>query len=106
MLIPYIAWAQSSAESSQAGILLKKVVAVIVNPIIILFFIIALAVFVYGMFEFIRGADNEEARKKGQEHMKWGIIGLFIMTAAFALITILSNLVGNFGAEPDFWIIK
>lgn len=98
--------AATSPASTSAGQLLKKVVAVVVNPIITLFFIMALSVFVFGVFEFIKGADNEEARKKGQQHMMWGILGLFLMTAVFALITLLGNFVGEFGTKPDLWIIK
>jgi hypothetical protein len=105
MLVPNLALAQV-AQDSEAGELLRNVVAVVVNPIITLFFIMALSVFVFGIFEFILGADNDDRRSKGKRHMAWGIIGLFIMTAAFAIIALLSNLVGEFGTEPNLWIIR
>jgi len=106
MFILKVAEAQTSAASSSAGVLLKKIVTAVVNPIITLFFIMALSVFTYGIFNFIRGADNEEQRRKGQEHMKWGIIGLFLMVSVFALIQILGNFVGEFGTKPDLWILR
>jgi hypothetical protein len=95
-----------SSANSTAGQLLIKVTAAIVNPIITLFFIGALCIFVYGIFEFIRGADNDEARSKGQKHMMGGIVGLFIMVAVFAIIRIIMNFVGQTGTVPNLWILN
>ncbi len=47
------------------------------------------------MFEFIRGADNEEKRKTGQQHMIWGIIGLVIMFGAGVIVKIMQKIVGG-----------
>lgn len=105
MFLIHIVNAQTDPAGSSAGILLKTAVAVIVNPIITLFFIMALSLFTYGIFEFIMGADNPDKRTQGQQHMKWGIIGLFIMTAVFAIIQILTNLLGEFGTAPNLWIL-
>lgn len=74
--------------------LLENAVKVIINPIIQIVFAVATIVFVYGVFEFIRGADNPEVRKQGQQHMLWGIIGLAIMTSVFTIIRILINTLG------------
>lgn len=82
------------ANVTSADELFQNAVRVIVNPLITLMFILALCVFVYGVFEFIRGADNEDARKKGQSHMIWGVIGLFIMVSVFAIIRLLLNTFG------------
>jgi hypothetical protein len=85
--------------------LLQNITAHIVNPIITLFFALALAVFVFGIFEFIKGADSDDVRSKGKQHMIWGIVGLFIMTATFAIIQILINLLGDTVGQPDIWIL-
>jgi thiol:disulfide interchange protein len=106
MFLSKIAEAQTSAAGSNAGQLLQKVVQAVVNPIITLFFIMALSIFTYGVFEFIKGSDNEEVRRKGQKHMMSGIIGLFIMTAVFAIIQVLQNFVGEFGTPTDLWILN
>ena len=95
-----------SSANSSAGQLLIKVTAAIVNPIITLFFIGALCIFVFGIFQFIRGADNEEERRKGQKHMMWGIVGLFIMVAVFGIIRIIINFVGTTGKVPNLWILN
>lgn len=79
--------------------LLKSAVQVIVNPIIQVAFAVATIVFVYGVFEFIRGADNPEVRKQGQQHILWGLIGLAIMVSVFTIIDILLNTLGA-GTPP------
>ncbi len=79
--------------------LLQKAVVAIVNPIIQVLFAVALVMFVYGIFEFVRGADDPTARTKGQEHMKYGLIGLFIMISVFTIIKILLNTLGITGAD-------
>lgn len=95
-----------SSANSSAGQLLISVTAAVVNPIITLFFIGALCIFVYGIFEFIKGADSDEVRKKGQKHMMWGIVGLFIMISAFAIIRIIMNFWAPIGTVPKIWILN
>lgn len=101
-----IAEAATNPQATEAGKLLKQITAYVVNPIITLFFVMALSVFAFGIFEFIRKSDNEEAKRKGQKHMMAGILGLFIMTVVFSIIHVLVNFVGEFGTKPDLWIIK
>ena len=74
--------------------IIEKAVQVIINPIIQILFVVATVVFVYGVFEFIRGAENPEVRKQGQQHMLWGIIGLAIMVSVFTIVDILLNTIG------------
>ena len=95
----------AGARQGGSALTILKAVQEIVNPIIIIFFLLALSVFVYGVFEFIRGSDNDEARTKGQKHMLWGVIGLFIMTATFAIIRFLISFVSDFGSSPGIWIL-
>ena len=107
MFLPRIVEAAfSDPATSNAGQLLRNITAAVVNPIITLFFIMAISMFVYGLFEFIKGADSEDVRTKGKQHMIWGIVGLFIMTAVFAIIQILFNLVGEVGTPDTLWILR
>lgn len=78
--------------------LLFKLNAKIINPLIEIAFIIALVVFLWGVSEYIRGATNEEKRKKGRDHMLWGIVGFVIMFGVFGIITILTRTFGIKGA--------
>ena len=63
----------------------------IINPLILFLFALALAYFLYGVFEFIAHQDNEEAKTKGKEHMFWGIIGLTIMMGVWAILGVILN---------------
>jgi uncharacterized membrane protein YidH (DUF202 family) len=69
----------------------------ILTPIITLISLAAFALFVYGVVEFIRNADNDEKRRSGQQHMIWGIIGLAIIFGANAIIKILTSTLGITG---------
>jgi hypothetical protein len=79
--------------------LLQKFVGAVVNPMLQVAMMIALVLFVYGVFNFIRGADQPDVRTTGQKHMLAGIIGLAIMVSAFTIIRLI---IGTIGAEtPD-----
>ncbi len=79
---------------NNADNLLSKINTQILNPIIGLMIAIGLAVFIYGVIEFIMGADNAEKKETGKKHMIWGIIGLFIMVAVFGIMNLLASFWG------------
>ena len=56
-----------------------------------LLFSIALVWFMWGVVDFIRNADNSEARKKGKIKMLWGIIALVAMVGYLGLTSIITN---------------
>lgn len=72
----------------------------IINPIIYLLFAIGLVYFLYGMVEFIAGADNEEKRMVGKNHMLWGIVGLGIMLGVWTILQIVINTLGIEKIDP------
>lgn len=80
--------------------LLANTNRLIINPIIYLLFAIALVYFLYGMVEFIAGADNEEKRMTGKNHMIWGIIGIGIMLSVWSILQILINTLGIEKIDP------
>ncbi|MEO6536293.1 MAG: hypothetical protein ABIT47_01240 [Candidatus Paceibacterota bacterium] len=65
----------------------------IIDPLITVIALAAFILFIYGIFEFIRGADNDEKRKLGQQHIIWGLIGLTIMFGAKTIVSILTRVV-------------
>ncbi len=73
---------------------LAKINEVIVNPIILLMFAVSLAVFAYGIFEFIWKMGSDEDKNKGKRNISYGILGMFIMVSVFAIIKILLNSFG------------
>jgi len=79
---------------ADVGDLVKRVNRVILNPLILFMFFLALAYFIYGVFQFLANADNEDARATGKQHMLWGVIGMFIMMSVFGIMQILLNTLG------------
>lgn len=77
--------------SINADTLLNNIASKILNPLIGLMIAIALLLFIYGVIEFIYGADNEDKRNEGKQHIIWGIVGLFIMVGVFGLMSIIIN---------------
>lgn len=84
---PKIAHAEANLAPLRSFI--TKVEVVILNPVIKLGFAIALVVFLYGVFEFIKGGDSTTARETGGRHILWGIIGMFIMIAAGGIMSLV-----------------
>ncbi|MFA5998009.1 MAG: hypothetical protein WC814_01290 [Candidatus Paceibacterota bacterium] len=76
---------------------LAKVVVQIVNPLILLLAASAFVVFVWGIFEFIKGAGDEGKREEGRRAIMWGIIGLVIIFGAYGIINVA---LGTFGIAP------
>jgi TRAP-type C4-dicarboxylate transport system permease small subunit len=67
---------------------LDKVVAQIINPIILLLGAGAFIVFIWGVFEFILHAGDEGKRAEGKQAIFWGLIGLVIIFGAYGIINI------------------
>ena len=65
----------------------------IVDPIITLLALAAFVVFIWGVMNFIRGADDAEQRATGQRHMIWGIAGLVIIFGAGAIVNLIIRMV-------------
>jgi len=90
---------------------LVKVSVEVINPLIIAFFAVAIAIFLYGVLEFVMNQDNEEAKTKGKSHMIWGVVGITIMMAAWPILVVIKNTFeldeikidkkGNFDVDVD-----
>lgn len=76
------------------GPLLNKISDVILNPLIILMFAVAFLYFLWGIFEMVSSAGNEDARRVGRQNMLWGIVGMFIMVAVYGILKILLSTFG------------
>ncbi|OGG76432.1 hypothetical protein A2950_00825 [Candidatus Kaiserbacteria bacterium RIFCSPLOWO2_01_FULL_55_19] len=76
---------------------LDKVVAQIINPIILLLAACAFVVFLWGVFEFVAHAGDETKRSEGKKAIMWGLIGLVIIFGAYGIINIA---LGTFGINP------
>jgi hypothetical protein len=71
--------------------LLRKINKVIINPIIIFVFTIALVYFFAGVVKFLNSGEDASAKNEGKAHMLWGVVGMFVMVATFAIMNIIIN---------------
>lgn len=73
------------------------VINIINNIFVPVLFAIAFIVFLWGAFQtFIVGANSEDVKEKGKNHMLWGLIGFFVMVSVWGLVNILTGTV-SFG---------
>ena len=82
------------AATVSATEVIKQIKETILNPLIILGLGVALVLFLYGVFQAIRGAASDDGRVVGPKHMLWGLFGLFIMFSAFGLMNLICNTIG------------
>lgn len=81
-------------------ILLGKIAEFIINPIIVLGFVIATIYFFYGIFELIYKAD--EGKDEHKKNLIYGIVGLFVMFSVYGILNIVLDTFGitNKGLIP------
>ena len=79
--------------------ILYRIYYAVINPLITLGFAIALLYFMYGVVDFLRKRDmNAADASEGKNHLMYGLIGLFIMVSAFAIMSIMNNIWGGTAA--------
>lgn len=86
MIFQFIPTAEASVQT-----LMKSINRVIINPLIIFIFALAVLYFVYGLVKYLLSPDNEQVKKDSRQHMLWGVIGMFIMIATFGIMNLILN---------------
>ena len=81
--------------------LMQSINKVIINPLIILLFALAVVYFLYGLARYLLSPENEEIRKSSKSHMLWGIIGMFIMVSVFGIMTLILTTLGESRIKLD-----
>ena len=71
--------------------LFDRVIQYILNPIAYLLIGLAVITFLQWAIWFIAKADDPEAREEGKKHLIWGIIGLFIIAAAYGILNFIQG---------------
>ena len=79
------------AASESVDAFVSNLDTLIINPLIILLFGLAVVYFLYGVFQFISNPDSEEAKTKGKSHMIWGIVGIVIMMGVFTILNMIMS---------------
>jgi len=82
--------------------LVQKIQTGILDPLIALLFVLATVVFLWGIIQYVimGNQGNEAAMKQGRKVMIWGIIGLFIMTAAWGIVSLFCQFFFNTATCP------
>lgn len=78
-------------------VFISNLVRVIINPLIGFMFAVALAYFIWGVINYIKGADSDSDRQTGSRHILWGIIGLIIMVSVYSILNIAMGTFFGFG---------
>ncbi len=60
-------------------------------PLITLLSAIALLVFLWGCAQYIMNATVEAKKEEGKRHIGYGLLGLFVMVSAYAILTFAAN---------------
>jgi sorbitol-specific phosphotransferase system component IIC len=101
LTLPIQAWALTAEDKVAIGLaknasqtFLDRIELNFVFPLVSLLFAIAFLYFLFGVFEYIKGAANEAARAQGQRYIMFGLIGMFVMLSAVAILNIAR---GTFG---------
>ena len=101
---PYVAQAADAATPSVKE-LVYRVSASILNPLIAIGFVVALAYFMWGIVEYIRDRDSghlwessafgkEGKNAAGADRIVYGLFGLFIMVSVFGILRLIKSLIG------------
>lgn len=92
LVAPIAAFAQVANVDASNGIggLVSGIQSVI-NVVMPLIIIIAVVIVIWGAFQIIIGASDEEARASGRSKILWGLVGVFLALAAWALVSIVVN---------------
>ena len=74
--------------------IVAKVNEEIIGPIILLLFVLSMVYFFWGVAKYIKESGSDTGRAEGQKHMLWGIIGIFVMVSAWAIIKLVLSSIG------------
>ncbi|HEU5114708.1 MAG TPA: hypothetical protein VFT82_03005 [Candidatus Paceibacterota bacterium] len=67
---------------------------VVIDPVVQLIFAAAVFYFLWGVFNYIRKADDPEERLNGRNHVIYSTIGLFVMISVWGIILLIKNTLG------------
>jgi|SRR3989338_5425900 len=96
--IPLSLWAfPVFAQGSQtvAGIV-QKLIREVLQPLVYLLFGLATIIFLWGIIQYVIAQSGDEKKLADAKRvMIWGIIGLFIMSSAWGIVSVLCNFFGT-----------
>ena len=91
----------SLQDSPKFQDLLSYTTCIISASVIPLIFALAVAMFVWGVVQYVINSDEEAKKAKGRQFMIWGIIALAVMISVWGLVRILGTTFGIEYAIPQ-----
>jgi hypothetical protein len=88
------------ASGSKVSDVMQFFTCFIQSSILPLLFMLALAVFIWGMVKFIASGQSSD-KEEGQQFMLWGIIALTVMFSVWGLVKILGDTFGVSNVVPQ-----
>ena len=73
------------------NIFIGNLARTILNPLIVLMFVVATLYFIYGVVIYIKNSQSDTEREKGARHIMWGLIGIFIMMTVYGILEFVAN---------------
>ena len=73
---------------------IDNIATFIIQPIVVLLLVAGVAYFVWAVAMFIFNSDNADERKKGTQHLIWGVLGIVIMVGVLGIIRIATSTFG------------
>lgn len=83
------------------GNLFSYATCFIYGSIIPLIIALAVAMFIWGVVQYVINSDEEAKKAKGKQFMIWGIIGLVVMFGVWGLVQILGSTFGILNVIPQ-----
>lgn len=77
---------------------LNRVNQIILNPLILLMFSLALVYFIYGIVKFLSLEAGDKARDEARKSIMWGLVGMVVMFSVYGLIRFVLD---TFGIAPS-----
>src|SRR3989344_575900 len=94
--LPALALAQGLVVFDLKGVI-NAILSIMNAYLLPLLLAIAVFVIIFGAFQFVTGAGDEEKRKIGKDKILWGIVGVVVMLVVWGLINIV---LATFSFDP------
>jgi len=83
--IPFVTEARTIREIA------RNIGKFLIGPLVSFLLVLSVALFIWGVIDFIRNAENSEARNKGKERIIWGLLALFFMVGFISVTGVFTR---------------
>ncbi len=69
----------------------KNIAKFLLGPLFGFLIVLSLVLFIWGLIEFMRNAENSDKRREGKTKIIWGILALFVLLSFISITGIFTN---------------